>query len=177
MSTAGGTPFDWFFDALTSRMGILHTTEGHASQRDRVIWERSGALEPGNIKYTRPGEKTIGKLGHPWTASVYGASDLEVCARVAELWGHIDEVVGPPQGTGEVADHHGYTLKPGKVEPRGGDGVAAGYGCDVAVTLYTPVASQIRPLAAVTSVSVTATAPAGGGASEPGSLTWSSEVP
>jgi hypothetical protein len=166
---ANGTPFDKLFADLSDRMGVLHTTDTDPSQRDRVIWERAGALTPEPIRYTRAGVKLIGRLGHPWTARVYGASDLEVSQRVAQLLGWIDELVGPPQGC-ETEGHDGYKFAPGEIAPQGGDGKAAGRGCDVAVTLYQPVASQIRPPATITRINVAATALAGGGASDPGTI-------
>ncbi len=166
---AAGTPFDALFAALSDRMGVLHTVGGSPSQRDRVVWERSGPLGSEPIRYTRPGVKIIKRRVHPWTASVYGASDLEVCQRVDALEGWLNELIGPEQGC-ETAGHDGYKFAAGKVEPRGGDGTAAGYGCDVAVTLYAPVASQIRPLATIVRVDIAATAPAAGDATEPGSI-------
>ncbi len=169
MSNFGGTPFDALFETLTIRMGVLHTTETSPTQRDRVAWSRSGALGSEPIRWGRKGLKIIKRRAHPWTASVYGASDLEVCARVDQLESWLDELVGPEQGC-ETAGHDGYKFAAGKIEPRGGDGVSAGYGCDVAVTLYTPVASQIRPPITITSVTIAATAPAGGGASDPGTI-------
>lgn len=167
MTPAGipsGTPFDALFAALTEKMGVTNTTESSPTQRDRVEWERSGPLGTEPIKYTREGFKFIGRMAHPWTASVYGASDLEVCNRVRELIGWLDELVGPPQGC-EVPDHDGYKVAAGKVEPRGGDGGAAGYGCDVAVTLYTPIYSQVRPPATILRTDITATATASADAS------------
>ncbi len=170
MSNLGGTPFDSLFEALTLRMGVLHTCETAPSQRDRVVWERSGPLGSEPIRYGRVGLKIIKRRAHPWTVNVYGASDLEVCARVDQLEGWLDELIGPEQGC-EAEGHDGYKFAAGKVAPQGGDGKAAGYGCDVAVTLYTPVASQKMPPITIQRVTVTATAPAGGGATNPGSIT------
>lgn len=152
-----GTPFDWLFEALTRAMGVTHTTESSPSQRDRVVWSRSGAIKPERSPYQRSSEQTMGRLAHPWTATVYGASDLEVSQRLAQLWSHLDRLAGPPAGDYEVGqpgdsdyapESPGYEFAPGKIELRGGDGTAMGYACDVAVTLRQTVGAYYTPAAA-----------------------------
>ncbi len=99
---------------------------------------------------------------------MYGASSSEVTLRSEQLEGHLDELVGPPQGC-ETPGHDGYKI--GRIGPaKGGDGTAAGYSRTVQVTLYRRVSSQIRPPITIQHVTVTATAPAGGGATNPGSI-------
>lgn len=156
------SPFAGVFEQLTERMGVPHTYGSSASQRARVEWDRSGAITPEPCPYRVEGQKVLGRLAHPHLAAVFGDSDVEVSARVAQLWGHLDELVGPPQGTGDVPDHHGYVLKPGEVKGiAGGDGTGSGYVCDVAVTLRTLVVSQIRGTAdGRATLTVTPSAPA-----------------
>ena len=134
------TPFAWLFDALTNKMGVLHTTETTATQRDRVVWERSGDPSPEPTHYRLAGQKTLGRDGHPHAVTVYGASDVEVSARVGQLRVWIDRLVGPPQGCHELENHHGYKFAQGKGGGIvGGDGKAMGYATTLSVTLYTPV--------------------------------------
>lgn len=173
MSNLSGTPFDALFDALTRAMGIPHAVSSAPSQRQRVVWERSGALKPQRSPYARDNEKTLGRLGHPWTATVYGDSDLEVSALVGQLWAHLDCLVGPPNGDraiGEPGDDDfapespGYDFTPGAIGPQGGDGKAAGYACACAVELRQTVAAVYYPPAppAVSiSLDVDTTAPGG----------------
>jgi hypothetical protein len=165
MSARVPTPIDDLLDALEERMGIEHVTSGDASpsQRSRVVWSRAGAIVPGAAPWRRAGRKIIGRDAHPWKATIYAATDLEVSELLEQLRGHIDILQGPPQGgpalgtVGDddyVAERPGYEFKPGTIEPRGGDGVATQYACDAQVTFYRLVASHIHPPATVTSVTV-----------------------
>jgi hypothetical protein len=171
---ANGTPFDRLFADLSDRMGVLHTTDTDPSQRDRVIWEHAGfAREP--IGYTIPGTVTIGRHAHKYKVSVYGASELEAAARAAQLEGHLDNIIGPPQGAPPPPglesgwSRHGY--KVGESTPiAGGDGTAAGRGCSLTVTLYQPIFSELRASLTVGEVDLTAIASAGQGASADGTM-------
>lgn len=155
MSARSGTPIDGLLDALEERMGIEHVTaaDDAPSQRARVVWARAGAIEPRSITYRVPGERTRGRNAHPWTATIFGPSDLEVTGLLHQLQVHIDDLLGPPQGAAEretlQADvpaplGRGYELKAGKIEPRGGNGTATQYACDVAITIFTRIRTRIR---------------------------------
>ncbi len=145
MSNLGGTPFDWLFEKLTLEMGTPNITETSPTQRERVEWARSGPLGTEPCPYQLPRCVVLNRQLHPFTASIYAGSDLEVCALARLLEAKLEAVVGPKQGIDEVRT--GYVFAAGKVEPRGGDGVAAGYGCDVAVTLRIVNNAERRPLA------------------------------
>ncbi len=161
------TPFDDLFAALEERMGVPVGTDADPSQRSRVVWSRAGAIEPRPAPWRRAGQKTIGRDAHRWKATIYADSDLEACLLLKQFRGHLDILQGPPQGgpavgvegdADYVRERPGYEIKAGEIGPRGGDGTAAGYACDVAVTLFDLVASHIHPLATVETVGVTVAA-------------------
>lgn len=159
MSNLGGTPFDALFETLTARMGVMHTTESSPSQRTRVEWSRSGALGTEGCPYQIERAKVISRRVHPFLAAVYAPSDLEVCQLVDALEVQLEATIGPKQGIDDVRT--GYRFEAGTVEPMGGDGVSAGYACDVAVTLFTLTLAEVRPLApARASLAVTPQLPA-----------------
>lgn len=133
---AANTPFDQVLADLSDRMGILHTWGSVASQEARVEWKRNGRLVP-EPAHHRDDERTVGRLRHPLLATIYGATDLEVCNLLAAMWGHLDEIVGPATDA-----HDGFVLLPG--EPvAGGDGLAAGYSLPCGVELFTTASSEI----------------------------------
>ncbi len=174
MTLGRGSPFDGVFAALTEAMGVLHTAspDTDPSQKDRCEWKHGGfgGLEP--IGYTMPGTVTIGRQAVEYQVSVYGASELEVLARAGELAGHLDNLVGPPQGAapppglGEGWIRHGYKVGRTSTPAQGADGTSAGYGCTLPVTLYQPVYAELRPTLTVGRVEFTATAEAGADADE-----------
>jgi len=145
-------------------MGVLHTTEPTPSQASRVVWERAGAIVPGPAPFRRAGRKVIARHAHPWKATVYAATDLDVTEMLEQLHGHIDILQGPPQGgpalgtVGDadyVSERPGYAFESGEIKGvAGGDGIAAGCACDCKVTFYRLVASHIHPPATVTSITV-----------------------
>ena len=162
------TPFDRLFADLTDRLGVLVTAESSPSMQPRIVFERAGAVEPQPRPYAVAGERTIGRLAHPWIATVYGCNDADVIVRLGELIAAIDDIVGPPQGDASKEElqpeeavaplARGYALKTGKLPGVvGGDGVSAQAATDLGVTLYTRIRSQVRPLAAVTRARVTST--------------------
>lgn len=157
MNSDSPTPFDALFDALAGRLGcpMIKGTHGDAggSAETRVTWVRSGAPKPEPIPYQRARDKVIGRLAHPWTATIYGATDLEVSTLLASLWAQIDKLQGSPKGSPEmgkpgdddyVPERPGYALAAGKIEPMGEDEHAAWWECDVSVTLYQPVVQATR---------------------------------
>jgi hypothetical protein len=139
-----GTPFDDLLQALTEKMGVLHTAKPDTdpSQRDRVEWRNADSTyEP--CPYTIPGTVTIGRNAVEYQVAVYGATELEVLQRVADLAGWLDNLVGPPQGAPPPAGN-GYKIGKSSKPTQGGDGVSAGFGCTVPVTLFLPVFSEVR---------------------------------
>lgn len=168
-----GTTFDRLFADLTDRMGIPHLTDTSPSQRRRVTWAE-GEITPEPTAFRRDGEKTIARHAHAHTATVYGDSSADVAQMLRELHGHLDQLVGPPQGSTEPG-HDGYKL--GKIGAlKGGDGTSAQVSRTVEVTLYAPVASQIRPTATVRAIALAVAAPAPDGSEEEG-VAWSSPAP
>lgn len=172
MSANRGTPFDALFQALTERMRVLHTAtpDTDPSQRDRVEWAHDGFTRE-NIPYNIPGTVTVGRHAHRYKVSVYGATELEVASRAAEIEGHLWNLIGPPQGAPPPAGN-GYKVGSTSTPTRGGDGISAGFACVVEITLNEPVFSEVRPKLAVTHPGVTTTATAGQGASASGSIEW-----
>ncbi|MBP9825625.1 MAG: hypothetical protein KBF21_15465 [Thermoanaerobaculia bacterium] len=162
-----GTPFDALFAALETRLGVLVTPDDSPSQRDRIVFTRSGPPAPRPIPYRVAGERTTGRRAHPYTATCYAATDRDASALAAMLEAELDDVLGPKQGGADLEElkpeerepvGRGYETSPGKLAGVvGGDGVAAGYACDLGVTLFTRVRSEVRPLAAVTRARVTST--------------------
>lgn len=153
MSVARGTPFDALFAQLTERMGVLHTAapDTDPSQRDRVEWKNDGGGTPVNRGYRKQGADFCGFLAVRYQVSVYGATELEVVSRLAELAGWLDYTIGPEQGAADAGD--GYLI--GASGPiKGGEGDAAGYGCITPITLYQPVYQQIWGRAQVQGVTV-----------------------
>lgn len=148
------TPFDRLFADLTDRIGVLVTAESSPSMQPRIVFERAGAPEPQTIPYRVAGEHTIGRLAHPWIATVYGSDDSDVTARLHALLEALDDLAGPPQGSADLETlqpegfapmARGYQLKPGKLGGVvGGDGVSAQFATDVGVTLYTRVRKRLR---------------------------------
>lgn len=179
------TPFDDFFAKLEAALAVPCPREPHAdaagSQETRIVWARSGDPRPEQIPYQRAREKVIGRLAHPWMATIYASSDLEVSTLLASLWAKVDSFFGPPRGAPALgnpgdADYMperlGYQFAPGSVGVLGDDAAAASWSCTVQVTLYQPVASEVRRVATVEHVTLSTTAPAGGGAVNPASITW-----
>lgn len=157
-----GTPFDCLFAELSSRMRVPVTADTSPSNRPRVVVEEMSASGE-EIRYRRGGEKTIARHAYVYAATCYAASPLEVSMMVEQIHGHVDEIAGPPQGC-NVPGHDGYKI--GKIGPvQGGDGTAAQYARTVEITLYRPVASQIRAMAMITNTTITATAEGAGEAS------------
>lgn len=153
MSANKGTPFDALFQALTERMGVLHTAypDTDPSQRDRVEW-RHPSIADGNRRYRKQGADFCGFLAVTYQVSVYGATELETVGRVAELVGWLDYLIGPDQGASDAGD--GYQIGKSSVPVQGGDGDAAGYACALPVTLFVPVYQQIWGKRTVSSVSI-----------------------
>lgn len=142
------TPFDDFFRALEGALGVpVLVGEADASAgstEPRITVERAGDPTYESIPYRVPGERTIGRLAHPFAVTIYGATDDEVANRLADFCYEVDRLVGPPQGTSDIPDHHGYVFKAGAVKGiAGDDAVAASYACGVSLTLRTPV-SKVR---------------------------------
>lgn len=151
--------FAGLFVALERAMRVPHVTDPSPSQKARVVWSLTGAPASTPARYQAPGEKRVALLAWPHTATVYGSSQIECQRLVAQLLGHIDRLAGPPKGRPALADNEGerfgYEFKAGKIAGiAGGDGVATGYACDVAVTLFQPVSSHIHPPATVQAVNV-----------------------
>lgn len=151
---AYGTPFDRLWADLSDRLGVLVTPEDSPSQLDRIVFTRSGPPAPRPIPYRVAGERTTGRRAHPYTATCYAATDGEASALAAALEAALDDLLGPKQGGSDLE-----TLQPEEREPMGrgyetaggklagvvgGDGLAAGYACDLGVTLYTRVRRAIR---------------------------------
>ena len=161
------TPFDPIFLALEGALHVpvlLGAVSAAASSNERrIVFERGGAPKYGPIPYRVPGEKTIGRLAHPFKVAICGASDTEVTELLGALIGALDELVGPPQGCA-VDGHEGYSVTPGQIV--GDDLAAAGFVQEASVTLHTRVRSQIRATAEITSTTITATAQATADTSE-----------
>lgn len=169
--------FAGLFVALQNAMKIPHVTDPTPSQKTRVIWSLTGAPTSSPARYQAPREKRIALLAWPHTATVYGSSQIEVQHLVAQLLGHIDRFAGPPRGRPALGDgqgeRFGYEVQAGRIAGiAGGDGVAAGYACDVAVTLFQPVSSHIHPPATVQTASVSISAPTDSTAEE--GIAWTS---
>jgi hypothetical protein len=156
------TPFDATFAALSERLGVVVSLDDSASMRGRVVMSRAGAVDPQRWPHgvNRDDEQSWGRMAHPWTATVYGDSDLEVSNRAAQMIAWLDLLEGPPDGSpadGDpddsdyVPERLGYAVKGGKVEPRG----ATGYACDLAMTLYTPITTAVHASIAVSEVEAT----------------------
>lgn len=149
MNADSPTPFDALFIALEGKLKVpmLKGTSSDAagSAERRVIWIRDGGLGTENCPYQLPGVKVISRRVHPWTATVYGASDLDVCQLVDQLEVQLEAIIGPRQGIDDVRT--GYRFAAGKVEPMGDDDAAEIYVCDVAITLFTLTIAEARPLA------------------------------
>jgi hypothetical protein len=158
------TPLDPLLAALTEALGVPQQAYPDVDQTmaDRCEWHNDGftGLEP--IGYTMPGTVTIGRQGVEYQVSIYGASELEVLARAAQLAGKLDRLVGPPQGAPPPAGH-GYKVGRSSKPVRGGDGTSAGWSTVLPVTLFQPVYSEVRPLLTVAHPSITTTAQAGNG--------------
>ena len=153
MSANRGSPFDALFQALTERMGIAHTAvpDTDPTQRDRIEWRNARVGGIVSRGYRKTNTVTVGFLPIAYDVSVYGATELEVAARCAELGGWLDYLAGPKQGASDAGD--GYDV--GKGGPiTGGEGIA-GYGCKLPVTLYLAVLQQVWTPRTVVSVAVT----------------------
>ncbi len=153
----GPTPFDGFFDALEARLRIPCPREpdgdAAASTETRITWVRDGAPKWEKIPYHRARSRVIGRYAHPWLATIYGSSDLEVCNLLAALTAACDKLLGAPQGSCELGDPGdedyapeapGYELTPGKIEPFGDSLIAASWTCEVNVILRQPVDAATR---------------------------------
>jgi hypothetical protein len=158
-------PFELLLEQLTGRM----STPGHPihhrwgtqadaahTNADRIAWI-PGNLDPGVINYELDNAETVGaQLAH-FDVSIYGGSPAAVYQLHKDLWAWLDVLVGPKQGCPAIGSNparSGYEMGACKVEPRGGDLSATGWGTIVSITLKDPVVRRFFPLGTVQEVSV-----------------------
>jgi hypothetical protein len=157
-------PFEELLAQLTGAMKIAHLfgtqADADATGAPRIVWIPStgAGLGVGPMPYQLPGQESPWRQVARFDVAIYGGSPIEVYQRHSELVGWIDLLVGPRNGCppSDDGDPHrpGYALGDSKVEPRGGDDAARGWGTIVLVTLYTPIVRRFLPAGTVTSTTV-----------------------